>query len=925
MLARAFFVVLLLLSVSARAASSYQVDSGATVAITEHSVCAVVTNNHASGLALFVPTGSVGEWSAFRTSPGGGVTAVACDTTPDGFSFTDVTEAVPGTLTVSNSITIGGINAAVAVSVSGGEIRINGGSWGTSGTVNNGETLEVRVTSSGSNSTGVTATVTVGGVSDIWSVTTAAPAAGPSCPNGGTIAAIGSPLTISGTYSIARVNSTTVVAYMYATQELRTYSFNGSTWSAVGSAFSLGMPLEFFSALSDNKIVAQNNNSLLTFSWNGLSWSQEGSALPTTDMLQGPMVALNATTVAVMVYDGDWYGPYLSTYSWNGSGWEKTGNLKMLEQDDSTHMAALDSSTVMLAIGDGGVEFYTYTWDGTDWSLAGSSSVSSDSDTPVTGLGPNLVATFIYEDGPDKYKTYQWSGAAWSLVGTTVSGTGGADIEALDAIHFVGLSNSGVLQSYGITCAGMDLTPDAFSFTDQTGVAPSTAITSNSITISGIDGPVSVTATNGATFSINGGAFGTSGTIANGQTLALRLTASSSQGTAVMTTVTVGGASDIWSVTTSGSCAAISTIDSGGYYSCTLLSDGAAWCWGRNNRGQLGDGSTSTATSPVSVLAGAGPGFYKQISAGGDHTCGVGTNDKAYCWGYNIYGKLGDGTTTDRTSPVAVVAGGGPSSYKQISVGSSHTCGIGSDNKAYCWGRNYYGQLGNNATTDSPTPVAVLNGAGPGTYKYIGAGDFHTCAIGTDNKAYCWGGNNYYQLGDNTTITRPTPVLVLNGAGPGSYKQLDVAHDSYNCAVGTDDKAYCWGYGQDGEMGNGTTAHSHAPTAVSAGAGPSTYKQIASASHQSCGIGSDNKAYCWGRNAEGQLGDGTTTASTVPVAVLNGASPGTYKQVGAGSNYACAVGTDDRVYCWGYNAYSELGDGTTTNRQSPVTANCVAE
>jgi hypothetical protein len=169
------FIVLTVAIGQAQAATSYQVSSGATVTITEYSACAVVTNSHASGLALFVPTGSAAEWTAFRAAPGTGVTAVACDTTPNAFLFSDVTEAEVSTVISSGVVTINGMNAPAPVTVTGdAEFRISGGSWVTTGTIANGQTIEIRLTSSSSASSTVSTIVSVGGVTDTWSVTTVA-------------------------------------------------------------------------------------------------------------------------------------------------------------------------------------------------------------------------------------------------------------------------------------------------------------------------------------------------------------------------------------------------------------------------------------------------------------------------------------------------------------------------------------------------------------------------------------------------------------------------------------------------------------------------------------------------------------------------------------------------------------------------------
>lgn len=444
MLARAFFVVLLLLSVSARAASSYQVDSGATVAITEHSVCAVVTNNHASGLALFVPTGSAGEWNAFRTSPGAGVNAVACDTTPDVFSFSDVTDATLSTLTVSNSITIVGINAAAAVSVSGGEVRINNGSWGTSGNINSGDTLEVRLTSSGSNSTAVSATVTVGGVSDSWSVTTAAGSM--VCPDGGVLYSTGPILSIPGS-RLAKLNATTFAAFDVSASELKTYQVSGSSFLQIGSALSLNPPSGgAIAAMSATTVALINvgDETLGTYSWNGSSWSHVGSDLSVATS-GTEMTALDATTIAVI--DGG--NEALVAYTWNGSDWSAAGSISVPGEDYS--LATLDSTTVAVMVGNGG-SLLSYKWNGSSWSLLGSGDINNYG-TGMAALTSSLVAvSFDDDDGLEEIRTYKWSGSTWTQVGNTVPIPNSlATFIGLNSSEFYYLNDS-VMQKYGVAC-----------------------------------------------------------------------------------------------------------------------------------------------------------------------------------------------------------------------------------------------------------------------------------------------------------------------------------------------------------------------------------------------------------------------------------------------------------------------------------------
>ncbi len=321
-------------------------------------------------------------------------------------------------------------------------------------------------------------------------------------------------------------------------------------------------------------------------------------------------------------------------------------------------------------------------------------------------------------------------------------------------------------------------------------------------------------------------------------------------------------------------------------------------------------------------------------SSFGNNACGIGSNGVAYCWGYNNYGKLGDGTTTQRTVPTPIQQGEMPSGVRltQVTAGNSHTCGIGSDQKAYCWGMNTYGQLGNGATTDSSTPVAVSQGQIPNgvTLTKLAVGNWHTCALGSNGWMYCWGSNSFSQIGDGTTGSannRFTPVAVLQGAMPAgsTARDIDTGGGSHNCVIASNNQAYCWGYNgsASGGLGDGTTVSRTSPVAVLQGAIPSgvTTVKLEVGFESSCIIGSDGKVYCWGNNSYGQLGDGTTVMKTSPVALAYGSivSPGTqFQQILLGWMHACALDVNQRAYCWGSNSYSQLGDGTTIQRLSPV-------
>jgi alpha-tubulin suppressor-like RCC1 family protein len=361
---------------------------------------------------------------------------------------------------------------------------------------------------------------------------------------------------------------------------------------------------------------------------------------------------------------------------------------------------------------------------------------------------------------------------------------------------------------------------------------------------------------------------------------------------------------------------AFGQVSGGEYHTCGVTTDNQAYCWGYNQWGQLGDGTDTgpelctgavgpfpCSTRPVLV---AGGHRFRQVSAAGFHTCGVTTDYRVYCWGPNSAGQLGDGTTTQRLTPVAVAGG---RQFRQVDVGYSHTCGVTTDNRAFCWGSNVYGQLGDGTTSQRLTPVAVAGGL---TFRQVSAGTGHynfTCGVTTANRAYCWGRNNYGQLGDSTTAARrvrPSPVV-----GGRQYRQVDAGY-YHACGVTTDNRAFCWGNGNDGQLGNNKTYLSFWPRAVRGGL---SFTRVTAGNAHTCGETIDNRAFCWGSNVYGQLGDGTNTQRLVPVAVAGGLY---FKQVSAGGRHTCGKTSFAVAYCWGSGFFGQLGNGTTSDRSRPT-------
>jgi alpha-tubulin suppressor-like RCC1 family protein len=329
------------------------------------------------------------------------------------------------------------------------------------------------------------------------------------------------------------------------------------------------------------------------------------------------------------------------------------------------------------------------------------------------------------------------------------------------------------------------------------------------------------------------------------------------------------------------------------------ITGGGTYCWGANDLGQLGDGTTTDRLVPTPV---AGGHTFVAVSLGVTHGCALTAQGQAFCWGDNSSGALGDGTTTSTTTPVAVSGG---FALAQIAAANGFTCAVTLTGEGRCWGANFSGQLGDGTTTSTTTPVAVAGGHRFTRISAAGLFDSsldHACALDGTGQAWCWGDNSEGQLGDGGFANSSTPVAVSGGL---SFGDISVGRES-SCAITTTGAGFCWGFNFGVQL---TT-----PQPV---AGGFTYTALDMGANHVCGRAATGWL-CGGDNSAGQLGDGTTTDRPTPVAPAGGLS---FTALAAGGQHTCGL-TATGTFCWGNNSRGQLGSGDV-NRAGQLTPTAV--
>ena len=340
-------------------------------------------------------------------------------------------------------------------------------------------------------------------------------------------------------------------------------------------------------------------------------------------------------------------------------------------------------------------------------------------------------------------------------------------------------------------------------------------------------------------------------------------------------------------------------VSAGRDHTCAIARNGITYCWGRGSFGALGS-DTRIALEPTPVDS---VPLFAEVAAGGEHTCGVSAESVVLCWGRNTHAELGNGTTQDTVVPTPT--GRADVQIISLTAGSDHNCGLDPDGLAFCWGWNFYGQIGNGSTVDQGLPVFAH---GSERFAQISAGRNHTCAVTRTGGAYCWGQNDDGQLGDGTRTGRLTPTLVDL---PGTVARIS-AGDAHSCALLSNGAAYCWGRGNLGELGTGSANSSLVPAAVIGGA---SFTTIAAGGQHTCAVDTSARAWCWGYNEDGRTGTAVIgLVVSAPEPVIGDVQ---FSQISAGQLHTCGVTPTAEIRCWGFGGFGQLGTGSTASEGAP--------
>jgi alpha-tubulin suppressor-like RCC1 family protein len=380
-------------------------------------------------------------------------------------------------------------------------------------------------------------------------------------------------------------------------------------------------------------------------------------------------------------------------------------------------------------------------------------------------------------------------------------------------------------------------------------------------------------------------------------------------------TVTDEGTGNVQVPVTVAASLAQTTLAAGLFHTCGLDATGAAYCWGNNGYGQLGNsttiGSVTANPTPEAVVGGV---TFASLTAGFNHTCGLTPTGAAYCWGANYAGQLGNTTNSgvlngpDGKHPTPLPVDGNLT-FSVLEAGNDFTCGLTPQGVMYCWGNNSLGQLGtttNNITSlPNPTPTPVNGNL---TFVAVGAGSSHTCGVATGGIVYCWGNNDNGQLGNANGIgegnlPQPTPTAV-QGVPPLASL---AAGGHFTCGLTSAGAAWCWGDNHFGQLAGTTDVISSTPVEVPGGL---LFVSLGAGGGHTCGLVSQGFLYCWGGNLSGQLGHPVNFGTSNPAYAPTEVSGVSLAVLAVNAAHTCGLTSAGVAWCWGFNRYGQLGNTT---------------
>ena len=888
------------------------------------------------------------------------VTTLPCDNTPNPLAdLLTQAHVTPGIARTSNAITVSGINASVAISVVGGEYSIGCTTifTPTASTIANNQTVCVRQNASMSADTVTNATLSVGSLSTAFRVITAPAPGFTTTPQvfAGVSSALRSdgvvfdwgtnPLPrsdIGGVVKLAATSSnalalradgivwargnnsygqlgdgtttanattkpvpglTTVAAIAMGGLHGLAAKIDGTVWAWGDNAFgALGngtqidslSPQQVAGLSGVTQVVAGSQHSFAVktdgtvWAWGRNDLLLLGDGTNTQRLLPVQLTTLNNINGVSVGYThalalrGDG-----TVWAWGQNGNGRLGDGTLTNRISPIQVAGL---TNVIAISAGYDHSLALKNDGTVWAWGSNDDgqlgdgTKIDRYTPVrvagssgiamvaAGIGVNGSSLAMKVDGT----VYQW-GVVNKLLPVAQPGVGGVGI--LDLIV-------------------NGLTPDPFSFLPVFGAQTMTPIVSSAIKVSGLGTASPITVTGGE-YSINGGAFtSTAGVVVNEDLVRARVMSASGFEALSFATVSIGGAvgqsSTFYVYTRRDPARPASTpaISLGENHSILLNAKGTAFGFGYNGNGQLGNGTTFSTPRPTPVAAVAN---VLQIASGANHVLALLTDGTLRAWGYNAGGQLGDGSGVNSAVNAVTVAGLG--FVKSISAGRDHSLALKADGTVWAWGLNIEGQIGDGSMSSSqPLPLQI---AGLANVIAIAAGDRHNLALLASGQVMAWGANESGQLGDGTTIERRVPTTI-----PGLFGVTSIAAGgAHSLAIKNTGSGWAWGANGFGQLGNASNVSSSVPVQITS-LGNTVGLMVAGQSH-SMAVISGGALYTWGANANGQLGDGASTARNTPFAVV---VPAFVIGIAAGGGHSAAISKRGKLYLWGDNAFGQVGN-----------------